>query len=232
MPSPSALLLAGIRLLFVAEAMIGAVTGQAMAVFVTCAALALTFAPGQLASRVRLTLPPSFLAGIAVFVMASLYLGELHSFYDRFWWWDLVLHFGSAMGFGILGFLLILMMFEGDRYAAPPWALGVLSFCVAITVGTMWEVFEFAMDNLFGYNMQKSGLRDTMSDLIVNAVGGALAAAGGVIYLSGASGLRLGSAYDAFIAVNRSRFRKLLPGNKTLTASKHPAPSPPTVDRE
>lgn len=166
----------------------GVVTGQAMAVFVSAAALFLTFAPDHLAQRAQLTLPPNFLAAIAIFVMASLYLGEFHSFYERFWWWDLVLHFFAALGFGILGFLFILMMFEGDRYAAPPWALGLLSFCLAITVGTLWEIFEYAMDSLFGYNMQKSGLQDTMGDLIVNAVGAALAAIGGVIYLSGDKG--------------------------------------------
>ena len=198
-----------------------------MAVFVSAAALFLTFTPGHLAERAQLTLPPSILAGIAVFVMASLYLGELHSFYDRFWWWDLALHFGSAVGVGLLGFLLILMMFEGDRYAAPPWALGLLSFCLAITVGTLWEIFEYAMDSIFGYNMQKSGLRDTMGDLIVNAVGAMVAALGGVFYLSGERGWNLGGTFDAFIAANRSRFGKVLPGHGAQDRGEPPSDPDP-----
>lgn len=217
MPKPSALVLAAIRVLLGAEAVVGVFTGQATAVFVSAAAFLLTFAPGTLAHRAKLTLPPSFLAGIAVFVMASLYLGELHSFYERFGWWDLALHFFSALGFGILGFLLILMMFEGDRYAAPPWALGLLSFCLAITVGTLWEILEFTMDSLFGYNMQKSGLQDTMGDLIVNAIGAAIAALGGVIYLSGDRGWNIVGAFDAFIAANRQRFGKLMPRHRAKT---------------
>lgn len=213
MPPPSAIVLNGIRLLLAVEALVAAARGVWPAVFVTLAALVLTLLPGLVASRVGLRLPPSFLTAIALFVLATLYLGEVYDFYNRFWWWDLVLHFGSAMGFGILGFLLVFMMFQGDRYAAPPWALGALSFCMAMTVGVLWELFEFAMDTLFGFNMMKSGLPDTMGDFIVNTLGAALAALAGVIYLLGSAG-RLGAPFDLFIHTNKSRFRKVFTRRK------------------
>lgn len=213
MPATSAVVLTAIRLLLAVEAIIAAWRGVWPAVFVTVAALALTVLPGQLASRVGLRLPPSFLAAIALFIMATLYLGEVYDFYNRFWWWDLVLHFGSAMGFGILGFLLVFMLFQGDRYAAPPWALGALSFCLAMTVGVLWEIFEYAMDTAFGFNMMKSGLPDTMGDFIVNTLGAALAAGAGVIYLLGRAG-RLGAPFDLFIETNRARFRKVFARKK------------------
>jgi hypothetical protein len=209
MPAPSIIVLAAIRLLLAAETLIALVTGNVLALFVAGAALGLTFLPQFLASRVSLALPNSFLAAIALFVLATIYLGEMHDFYNRLWWWDLALHGTSAMGFGIIGFLLILMLFEGDRYAAPPWALGVLSFCVAMTVGTLWEVFEYVMDQSFELSMQKSGLDDTMSDIIVNALGAALAGLAGVAYLTGRA-RGFGNAFEYFIAENRPRFRKLL----------------------
>lgn len=213
MPGTSAIVLNGIRLLLVVEALVAAWRGVLPALFITVAALALTVLPGLLASRVGLRLPPSFLAATALFVLATLYLGEVQDFYDRFWWWDLALHFGSAMGFGILGFLLVFMLFQGDRYAAPPWALGALSFCLAMTVGVVWEMFEYAMDTFFGFNMMKSGLPDTMGDLIVDAIGGALAALAGVIYLLDRAG-RLGAPFDLFIETNRTRFRKVFARRK------------------
>ena len=213
MPAPSAIVLNGIRLLLAAEALVAAWNGVWPAAFVTLAALALTFLPGRLARRVGLRLPPSFLAAIALFVLATLYLGEVYDFYNRFWCWDLVLHFGSAMGFGILGFLLIFMLFQGDRYAAPPWAVGVLSFCLAMTGGVLWEIFEYAMDTVFGFNMMKSGLPDTMGDLMVDAVGAAVAALAGVVYLLDRAG-RLGAPFDLFIETNRARFRKILDRRK------------------
>lgn len=208
MANTSTLVLSAIRLILALEAAVALLRGVWPAAFVTLAALGLTVLPGLLASRIGLRLPPSFLAAIAAFVLATLYLGEVYDFYNRFWWWDLALHFGSAMGFGILGFLLIFMLFEGDRYAAPPWAIGALSFCLAITVGTLWELFEYAMDTLFGFNMMKSGLPDTMGDIIVNTLGAALAAVAGVIYLLDRAG-RLGAPFDLFIQTNRARFRKL-----------------------
>lgn len=210
MPAPSLIVLAAIRLFLAVETVVGALTGNMLAVFVAGAALGLTFLPQLLATRVQLRLPNSFLAATALFVLATIYLGELHDFYNRLWWWDLAMHAGSAMGFGILGFLLIFMLFEGDRFAAPPWALGLLSFCAAITVGALWEVFEYAMDQLFGLNMQKTGLDDTMGDLIVNAAGAALAALAGTGYLKGRRH-SLRSTFEAFIAANRSRFRKVIP---------------------
>jgi len=224
MPAPSLIVLTAIRLFLGTEALIGLATGNLLAVFVAGAALALTFLPQLLASRVRLMLPNSFLAAIALFVLATIYLGEMHDFYNRLWWWDLALHGGSAMGFGILGFLLILMLFEGDRYAAPPWALGVLSFCVAMTVGALWEVFEFLMDASFGLNMQKTGLDDTMSDIMVNAVGAALAGIAGVAYLKGRHH-GIGSAFEQFIAENRPRFRKLMNRTRGKLKDKGPGPS-------
>ena len=210
LPLKSTILLAAIRAFLGLEALVGAVRGIGPVVFVTLAALVLTFLPGHLANRVGLRLPPSFLVAIALFVMASLYLGEVYDFYNRLWWWDLALHMGSAIGFGVLGFLLIFMLFEGDRYAAPPWAIGALSFCLAITVGTLWEIFEFGMDTLFGFTMMKSGLPDTMGDLIVNAIGAALAAGAAVFYLSDVARGRLRAPFNSFIDSNRKRFRKLV----------------------
>lgn len=209
MPSRATLVLLAIRLVLVGEALIAPFLDRWPSAFVAVAALGLTFLPRFAAQGVGLRLPPSFLAAIAVFVFATIFLGEAFDFYERLWWWDIVLHFGSAMGFGILGFLLIFMLFEGDRTAAPPAAIGVLSFCAAMTVGALWEIFEFGMDQTFGLNMQKSGLMDTMADLIVDALGAAIAGLAGALYMAGRRVAPFAPAFDAFVAMNRRRFRKL-----------------------
>jgi hypothetical protein len=54
---------------------------------------------------------------------------------------------------------------------------------LAVSVGTIWEVFEFLADQYLGLNMQKSGLVDTMTDLMINATGAALAALLGYFYV-------------------------------------------------
>ena len=152
--------------------------------FVALATFALSLAPVLLASRLRIQLPLPFLAATSLFVFASIFMGEAFDFYERFWWWDLALHGSSAVGFGLIGFLFVFMLFEGDRFAAPPSAMAFITFCLAMTVGSIWEVFEYLMDQSFGLNMQKSGLTDTMTDLIINGAGAAIAAAIGYFYVS------------------------------------------------
>jgi uncharacterized membrane protein YjdF len=176
--------------------------------FVAMATFVLSLLPVMFAGRFGLRLPASFFGGIVLFTFATIFLGEAFDFYNRFWWWDVALHSGAAMGFGLLGVLFVLMLFEGDRYAAPPWAMAFFAFCFAMTIGALWEIFEFAMDVNFGLNMQKSGLTDTMWDLIVDAGGAALGALAGFFYLMGWRFGGLTRPLADFIGANRRFFRK------------------------
>ncbi|WP_300019859.1 hypothetical protein [uncultured Roseobacter sp.] len=176
--------------------------------FVTLATLALSLVPPTLASRWSLTLPVPFLLATTLFFFASIFLGEAFDFYERLWWWDLALHGFSAIGFGLIGFLFVFMLFEGDRFAAPPSAVAFVTFCVAMTIGAVWEIFEFGMDQIFGLNMQKSGLMDTMGDLMINTVGSLIASVTGYLYLvRNAAGL-LGRGLAQFIDLNKRLYQK------------------------
>lgn len=179
------------------------------AALISTMTLGLTIVPQLLQDRFQVKLPRSFTIVIVLFLYATLFLGEVGNFYYKFWWWDVLLHGGSAIAFGLLGFLGIFMLFQGDRFAAPPLALAVLSFCFAVAIGAVWEIFEFSMDQLFGLNMQKSGLIDTMWDLIVDCVGGFIGAASGYLYLKTQNHHGVfDEAITAFIKKNRRFFRK------------------------
>ena len=176
--------------------------------FVSFATLTLALVPPMLAARWSLTLPLPFLLFTTLFCFASIFLGEAFDFYERLWWWDLALHGSSAVGFGLMGFLFAFMLFEGDRFAAPPSAIALISFCIAMTVGATWEIFEFTMDAGLGMNMQKSGLSDTMGDLILNSFGGLIASVTGYLYLRESSAGLLGRGLSQFIKVNGRLYRK------------------------
>lgn len=177
--------------------------------FVAIATLAASMVPAALAARMDIRLPVPFLSFTVIFIFATLFLGEALDFYNRYWWWDLLLHGSSAIGFGLVGFVFIFYLFEGDKYAAPPWATAFLGWCFAVAIGTMWEIFEFAMDQIFGTNMQKSGLMDTMTDLIVDVVCAALGALSGFLYLKGLErGGLLAFVIADFVEMNRRLFKR------------------------
>lgn len=177
-------------------------------VFVSVTALLLIALPTAFSKRFHIKLPLGFAAAISAFVFATLFLGEVFDFYERFWWWDVLLHGTSAVGFGIIGFLFVLFLFEGDKYAAPPWALGLIAFCFAVSIGVIWEIFEFAADKTLGLNMQKSGLSDTMGDLIVDCVGALVGASAGFFWLKGRN-TTLSGLINEFVELNREGFRKI-----------------------
>ncbi|WP_235857743.1 hypothetical protein [Marimonas lutisalis] len=183
--------------------------GQFSLLFIALATLALSMAPVFVARWADVHVPATFMLAVVAFVGGTLFLGEVYGFYDRFWWWDILMHGGSAVGFGLIGFVLVFMLFQGDRFAAPHWVVAVFGFCFAVAIGAAWEVFEFAMDQLFGMNMQKSGLVDTMTDLIVDIIGALFGALSGWLYLKGLYAPGMQRLIDEFIERNPRYFTRL-----------------------
>lgn len=145
--------------------------------------LLLSFAPAIIEHRLRVPLPVELTLITCIFLYASFALGEVRDFYEKIWWWDLALHGISALTVGIIGFLSIYVFYMTRRIRVAAGWIATITFALAVSVGTIWEIFEFAMDWYFGFNMQKSGLTDTMTDLSINAAGAAVAAAIGYFYV-------------------------------------------------
>lgn len=161
------------------------VQGRWLTAVLTVAIVLVTLMPLVFERRYRVYIPAEFEALAVVFVYASLFLGEVHGYYVRYWWWDAVLHTGSGFLLGIFGFLLVYVLNERpdiDLHMRPRF-VALFAFMFAVGMGALWEIFEFAMDQTFGMNMQKSGLVDTMWDLIVDTIGAAVIAILGWSYL-------------------------------------------------
>ncbi len=182
------------------------VTANVSLFFVSVATLALTSVPYLFQSWAGVRFPAGFVVAVVFFIVATVFLGEAGDFYERFWWWDVMLHGGSAVGFGMMGVILALLLAGSDRIAPTPSLVAFFAFSFAVAVGALWEIFEFAMDQIFGMNMQKSGLMDTMGDLIVDVIGGAVGALAGFGYLKGRQSGVLSGAIADFITQNRHLF--------------------------
>lgn len=172
-----------LKLSLVAAFVISIFENDWMTTFVAFSTFLVTLLPWYLSKGYHLRLPIGFEFIIVAFVYATLFLGEVHNFYFKFWWWDIALHTGAGLAFGFIGFLILYSFYRVDKFQAPPILIAVLSFCVSMAIGAIWEIFEFSMDQIFGMNMQKSGLMDTMWDLIVNTIGALIASISGYLYL-------------------------------------------------
>ena len=157
--------------------------GRWLGAFSGAVVLLLTFAPALIERRMQVTLPVEFTLVTCVILYASFALGEARDFYEKFWWWDLALHGLSALTIGIIGFLCIYVFYMTNRVKVAAGWIAMITFALAVSVGTIWEVFEFLADQYLGLNMQKSGLVDTMTDLMINATGAGLAALLGYFYV-------------------------------------------------
>lgn len=172
------------------------------ALLVSFVTLVLTFLPDWIESRYKIILPHDFALTIVLFIYGSLFLGGIHQFYERFWWWDIMLHSGSAIGFGCIGFIIMYMLNKSNKIETKPFWIALFGFCFAIAIGTLWEIYEFAVDQLFGMNMQRSGLIDTMWDLIVDSLGALIAALAGYAFIKGDQRSYLSRLIGLFIKDN------------------------------
>ncbi|MBN1391163.1 MAG: hypothetical protein JXA22_11030 [Candidatus Thermoplasmatota archaeon] len=149
--------------------------------------LAITFIPSILERRFNVVYPSEFEMVVMVFIFLSIILGSVLSFYDRINWWDLFMHTLSGILIALTGFSLVYILNRSSwsKIQLSRAFVALFSFCFAVTLGAIWEIFEFSMDQLLGWNMQRSGLNDTMSDLIVDSIGALIVSSAGYIYLKG-----------------------------------------------
>ena len=133
----------------------------------------LSLIPTLLKKRYQLYFPLEFDVLIISFIFLALFMGEIFDYYQKIWWWDLSLHGGSGFLLGIFGFLLVYILNQHKNIQIHMRAgfVSIFAFAFAMAIGVLWEIFEFTIDSTFGLNMQKSGLQDTMGDLIVNSMG-------------------------------------------------------------
>ena len=180
--------------------------------FLVAALMALMLAP--VLFRMPLEIPSEIQIVAVLFAFATLFLGEVHDYYQRFWWWDASLHTTSGLLLGMLGFMFVYMLNE-DRHVdlhMRPSFVALFAFFFAVGIGAIWEIFEFAMDENFGTNMQPatandpSGLTDTIQDLIVDTVGAAIVSIAGWRYLARARSSPIDNWARRFIRRNPQLF--------------------------
>lgn len=108
------------------------------------------------------TIPVGLETVILIFIFSAEILGEIHAFYVKIPIWDTVLHTTNGFLMAAIGFALIDLFNRSDRFSIKmsPYFVAFFAFCFSMTVGVLWEFFEFSMDWFFdGYaeRLDRSG---------------------------------------------------------------------------
>ena len=143
------------------------------AVFLCVLTLLLFNIPLIVDRRFRVTVPRELEIVILLFIFAAEILGEIGSFYTYISWWDTMLHTVNGFLMAAIGFALVDFLNDHPRFhfSLSPVFVAFFAFCFSMTVGVVWEFFEFGMDALTATDMQKDTLIPAFSSVQLNPAG-------------------------------------------------------------
>ena len=134
-------------------------------VFLCGLTLVLMLMPSVFARRLNVELPGTLEIIILLFIFAAEILGELNSFYVRVPNWDTMLHTLNGFLCAAIGFALVDLLNRSEHFSfnLSPVYLAIAAFCFSMTVGVLWEFFEYSGDRFLGLDMQKDTVVQAIS---------------------------------------------------------------------
>lgn len=112
----------------------------------------------------------SFLAFVVVSALFALtVLAHKHGFYDRFWWYDNMMHTLGGVFLAFLGYRVLARYSQSTEFSHITRTVILFVFCV----GVFWEAYEYAVQLAFPFEHIASPL-DSLQDLALDMVGGVL----------------------------------------------------------
>ena len=143
-------------------------------VFLCVLTMGLFMMPSVLERKLDIDLPNTLEIIILLFIYAAEILGEIGAYYVTYPYWDTVLHtlngfLCAAIGFSLLD---ILNRHSRARIHLSPLYLAIVAFCFSMTVGVVWEFFEFTMDQFFLLDMQKDSVVQSIGSVLPDPTGG------------------------------------------------------------
>ena len=135
--------------------------------------LLLLYVPSWIQVKLRIELPPPLEITIFCFIFAAEILGEVNAFYVVIPGWDTMLHTINGFLAAAVGFSMVMLLNDDDRitFHLSPAFLALVAFCFSMTIGVLWEFFEFGMDFFLGTDMQKDTWINTIYSVSLNPEG-------------------------------------------------------------
>ena len=162
-----------LRILVIVSMIRQILNGNYENVFLCFATLVLLMVPSFIQLELRVELPTALEITILLFIFAAEILGEINEFYVKIYMWDTVLHTLNGFLAAAIGFSMIdlLNRKKKEAFNLSPFYLAMVAFCFSMTIGVLWEFFEFAMDHIFMLDMQKDTVINYISSVKINPDG-------------------------------------------------------------
>ncbi len=141
--------------------------------FVCVLSLVLFCVPMLIERSLDIDIPPVMEGIIYCFIFAAEILGEINSFYTIIPGWDTMLHTINGFLVAAVGFSLVDLFNRSERFSfkLSPLFLAIVAFCFSMTVGVLWEFFEFGADQMMGTDMQKDFIVQNINSVSLNPDG-------------------------------------------------------------
>ena len=153
-----------LRALVIFSLIRAAFRGRFESVFLCAMTLGLLILPSLLQKKLQVELPTTLEIIVLLFIFAAEILGEINSFYICVPNWDTMLHTLNGFLCAAVGFALVDMLNRSDRFSfkLSPMYLALVAFCFSMTVGVLWEFFEYFGDQFLALDMQKDTIVQTI----------------------------------------------------------------------
>lgn len=167
------ILYVSLRAIVVAIAVLMAINKNYEGTFLCILTLLLFLLPAFVQTKFNVSLPTTLEVIVLIFIFAAEILGELADYYVRFPIWDTMLHITTGFLAAAMGLSLIDLLNRSDRFkfALSPFYVALVSFCFSMTIGVLWEFFEFSADVLLSTDMQKDMIVHHISSVALNPNG-------------------------------------------------------------
>ena len=135
--------------------------------------LLLLIVPSFLQVSIKVELPTGMEIIILLFIFSAEILGEIKAFYLRIPIWDTILHTLNGFLMAAIGFSLVDILNRGERFSfkLSPAYMAIVAFCFSMTIGVLWEFFEWGMDMFFHLDMQKDTVLTSITSVMLNTEG-------------------------------------------------------------
>ena len=141
--------------------------------FVCVLVLILFMLPRFVERNFRIELPSTLEIIILVFIFAAEILGEVNAFYVNVPHWDTMLHTINGFLMAAIGIAMVDILNRSRKFKVrlSPAFVALVAFCFSMTVGVVWEFFEYGMDVFFHTDMQKDTWINTIYSVSLNPEG-------------------------------------------------------------